>query len=73
MIAESGTDQFERHILVFCKTRGDASKTEERLLWQYNVLENNNFFNESIGNHKKTADHIAAARRWNEQTSTLLP
>ena len=63
-VEKYGTDQFERRIIVFCKTRGDASRLEISLLWKHNVLEDPNFYNESIGNHKAAPEHIMKARLW---------
>jgi hypothetical protein len=71
-VEDLGQENFERHILVFTKTRGDASRIEEQLLWRYNVLEDDRFLNASIGNTKPPPQHIKESRKWGSPLTSLL-
>tara|TARA_Y100000310_G_scaffold298333_1_gene332189 strand:+ start:2783 stop:3235 length:453 start_codon:yes stop_codon:yes gene_type:complete len=57
-----GERKFVREILVFCKTKGDLNRIETYLLWKHNVLENDEFYNDSIGNMKGAPQHIVEDR-----------
>lgn len=66
-VKEFGEENFERHILCFCKTRGDCNRIEEQLLWSNNVLESDEFYNDTIGNFRTATEHIIEGRLWNDR------
>jgi hypothetical protein len=57
-----GEHNFIREVLVFCKTKGDLNRLETYLLWKHNVLERDDFYNDSIGNMKGAPQHIVEDR-----------
>lgn len=57
-----GVDAFKREILVLCTSKGDCNTVELHLLWKYNVLEDQHWYNEGIGSRKKTPLHIISKR-----------
>lgn len=61
-----GFENFKREIIVFCKTRGDCNRIETRLLWENNVLESDDWYNDSIGNMRGPTCAIMESREWNK-------
>ncbi len=64
-----GEEHFSREILVLCHTRGDINRMETYYLWKNNVLENDEWYNDSVGNMKSAPKHIIEKRkyaRWNK-------
>jgi hypothetical protein len=57
-----GHDAFERHIISLHLTFGDAGFNEVRLQFVYNVLEDENFFNDAINKWKGTTKRIREGR-----------
>ena len=62
-----GIDTFTKEILVICKTRGDVNHVEIEMLWKHNVLEDSNFYNESIGARRRIPEHTVEARIYNDK------
>lgn len=65
-ISKVGSDNFIREILVLCKTRGDTNRMETFYLWKHDVLDNPLYYNETIGNFRKTSDKIRDGRKFSE-------
>ena len=63
-VAEKGEDNYTREILVICKTMGDTNYMEIKMLYEYNVLENVDYINESIGPRRGAPQDTIDARRY---------
>lgn len=61
-VDKDGKECYKREILVICKTRGDCNRMETYYLWKNNVLEDNNFYNETVGNFRAAPDHMIESR-----------
>lgn len=72
LVEDFGKERFERHIIIFCKTRGDCNRMETKLLWEYNVLEDSSYYNDTCGNFRSATEHIIKDRLYNESIETLL-
>ena len=66
-----GKDNFKREILVLCKTRGDTNRMEEFYQWKYNVLENDNWYNDSIGKMKGPTERIIEGRIYSKNVENF--
>lgn len=44
-VEKIGTDKFKREILILCKTKGDCSYHEARLIIEYNALLDESYYN----------------------------
>lgn len=71
-VEEFGEENFTREILVICKTRGDANRIETQLLWENKVLDTDDFYNETIGNFRKTSDTIKESRIYSDNFEKLM-
>ena len=71
-IKEFGIENFTREILMICKTRGDCNRIETMLLWENRVLETDDFYNETVGNFRKSSEKIIEARIYSKNFKTLL-
>ena len=60
-VTTNGQDKYTREILVLCKTQGDCNRMETKLLWMWDVLEDDNFYNDSISNHKRAPSNVEEA------------
>lgn len=66
-IENIGKDNFKRTIISFHKTKGDTNYTELKYLWMNNVLERDDFYNDTIGTRRRPREHIKDDRILNEQ------
>jgi len=49
LVEENGAESFKREILMLCKTKGECSYYEAKKQFEYDVLLNDEFYNEFIG------------------------
>lgn len=49
LVEENGSQSFKREILMLCKTKGECSYYEAKKQFEYDVLLNDEFYNEFIG------------------------
>ena len=49
LIEKKGVDNYQRDVLRLCKTKGECSYYEAKLQFEYDVLLNDDFYNEFIG------------------------
>jgi hemerythrin superfamily protein len=47
-VKEQGADKFKREILLLCKSQGELNYNETKYLFQYNVLEDDRYYNDNI-------------------------
>ena len=62
LVKEYEESSFTRSIICLCKSEGDATYIEAKLLFQNHVLEDDNFINESIGNYRRKPSWIEDGR-----------
>lgn len=48
LVEELGESNFKREIILLCKSQGELNYSETKYLFQYNVLESDNFYNDNI-------------------------
>ena len=48
LLAEFGASRFKREILLLCKNQGHLNYSETKYLFQYNVLESDEYYNDNI-------------------------
>ncbi|QIG65990.1 hypothetical protein phiOC_p348 [Ochrobactrum phage vB_OspM_OC] len=66
-------ERFKRSILVLCKTEGDTNYMETKLLFHFNVLEDDNYLNGNIlGKYMKKPVAIMDAREYSNEYENLL-
>lgn len=64
--------RFKRSILVMCKTEGDTNYMETKLLFDFNVLEDDYFINGNIlGKYMKKPQKILEARAYSNEYQAL--
>lgn len=72
IVDEKGKHNFKRIIISLHTTRGDTNYTEIKVQFQNNVLESEDFYNDTIGKYNKVTKRIIESRCVNNEILKVI-